>query len=44
MANGKDPKRGAHTEQDETVFSLGVLWVTENQALLIVEDGLGFLE
>jgi len=44
MTNGQNPERGAHTQQDETVFSLGVLWVIENQALLIVEDGLGFLE
>jgi hypothetical protein len=42
MADHKKTKAGAKTEQEETVLVHRVVWVVNQQCVVVEEDGLGF--
>jgi len=44
MANNKDVKSCAQAEQDESVFINGMVWVIDQEGILVDKDSLGFLE
>lgn len=44
MNDDQDSRGGAHAEENETVFGLGVFRIVEQAPAGIAEDGLGFFK
>ena len=44
MAHDEEPQGLAHSQQDETIFLIGMIWVSDEPGVLVEENGLRFLE